>query len=62
VTVWTLEPGRLIAKDGEPLLTISRYPRLGAHQSGYNLTAGEADALALRMVALLNSVQATEAG
>lgn len=60
MTVYTLEPGRMIARDGVPLATVARYPRLGADQSGYNLTAGEADALALRMVALLNHAAAKD--
>lgn len=60
MTVYTLEPGRVIAKDGEPLVTVARYPRIGANTAGYNLTAGEADRLALRMVALLNSVAAKD--
>ncbi len=60
MAVFTLEPGRVIAKDGEPLVTVARYPRLGAQAGGYNLTAGEADALALRMVALLNHAAAKD--
>ncbi len=55
--VYTLEMGRVISKDGEPLVTVARYPRLGANAGGYNLTADEADALGHRIVALLNSVQ-----
>jgi hypothetical protein len=49
--VYTLESGHVIARDGVPLLTLGRARSDSGH---YEMVATEADALARRIVALLN--------
>lgn len=55
VPVWTWEPGRVIARDGEAVLILARARLVGR----YPLTPAEADALANKIVSLLNAARAT---
>ena len=54
-TVFEIGPGRIIVRDGVPVLTLTRWHRPTDQGGGYSLSPVEADQLARRIVALLNA-------
>jgi len=56
MAIYTVEPGRVIAKDGTPIITIGRVeaPAYGSAVVRHHLDPADADALTHRIVAMLN--------
>ena len=53
-SVYELAPGRIIVRDGLPLVALSLCHKPVSDGGGYTLTPSEADALALHIVSVLN--------
>lgn len=60
MTVYTLEPGRVIAKDGVSILQLARYGA-GRFDMAFPITDEEADTLAGRIVSCLNNTTGKKA-